>query len=103
MGDDKIAMKNYENLNILFITQEDPFYVQLFFEEFLKNFRDPSRIKGVIICSTLGKNSLLQLAKQMLNFYGIFGFMLMSSKYIGKRIMTLISRFNSFNKCYSLK
>jgi len=36
------------SFKILFITQEDPFYVQLFFEEFFKTYPRLDEIKGVV-------------------------------------------------------
>ena len=50
---------------ILFITQEDPFYIRIFFEEFLKNYSDKTHILGVAICPTMAKKSTIELVKQM--------------------------------------
>ena len=38
------------NLNIIFITQEDPFYLPIFFGEFFKDFQiDEVSIKNIVI------------------------------------------------------
>ena len=74
-----------KRLNILFVTQEDPFYVKIFFKEFLEKYPDPSEIKGAVIGKTLGKKSLMQLVRQMLGFYGLAGFFLMGTRYALKK------------------
>jgi methionyl-tRNA formyltransferase len=73
-------------MNILFVTQDDPFYVKIFFKEFLGKYPDLSEIKGAVIGSTLGKKSLPQLVKQMLEFYGPMGFLVMGTKYVLKKV-----------------
>ena len=67
--------------SILFITQNDPFYIIEFFKEFLKNYKKKERILEVVICPTMGKKSLLKTAKQMLDFYGFFDFCRMVFRY----------------------
>jgi len=71
-----------KKLRILFITQEDPFYVKVFFEEFFKLYKDKSNILGVVICPTMNKKSLLKLVKQMLDFYGFRDFLIILSRFI---------------------
>jgi methionyl-tRNA formyltransferase len=101
MGDSKMN-DNQKKYNILFITQEDPFYVKFFFEEFLKNYPDISEIKGVVICGTLGKKSFIKLLKQLYDFYGIRGFLIMGSRYIFKKTMGIISKIIKTKSWYSL-
>lgn len=79
MGNSQIAGKG---LRILFITQEDPFYIKTFFNEFLKIYQDREYIAGVVICSTMGKSSLFKQAKQMYNFYGPVDFIRMGLRYV---------------------
>jgi len=69
------------NFRILFITQDDPFYVKIFFEEFFKTYNALKEISGVIIASSMGKKSAFQLGKQMLEFYGWVDFIKMGWKY----------------------
>lgn len=71
-----------KNLNILFITQDDPFYVRIFFEEFLKNCKRPSEIKGVVIAPAMGKKSFGRLLSQMYGFYGPVDFTRVGLKYV---------------------
>lgn len=68
--------------NILFITQDDPFYVKLFFDEFFTTYGKPEEIKGVVIAQPMGKKSLLDLAGQMYDFYGPVDFFRMGVRYV---------------------
>ncbi len=68
---------NEDKLRILFITQDDPFYIRIFFEEFLKSYRNKVNILGVVICPTMGKKSLSRIARQMFDFYGLVDFLRM--------------------------
>jgi methionyl-tRNA formyltransferase len=68
-------------MNLVFFTQEDPLYVRIFFEEFLK-IRDRSdRILAVVISKPMGKRSATDLARQMYGFYGPLGFLRMGARY----------------------
>ncbi len=88
--------------NILFITQEDPFYVRLFFEEFLKNYTTIGDIKGVVIAPTMGKKSLNKLVIQMYNFYGSVDFVRMCFRYIIFKTGDRLSKIISLKKFYSI-
>lgn len=78
MGDNK---KMNNGSKILFITQNDPFYIRIFFEEFLKNYKEGESILGVVICPTMGKKSPFRTARQMLDFYGFIDFFRMLFRY----------------------
>ncbi len=69
-------------MRIIFFTQEDPFYVKIFFDEFMSKYECPDEIKAIVISKPMGKKSILKLAKQMFNFYGINNFIRMGFKYI---------------------
>ncbi len=73
-------------LNILFITQDDPFYIRIFFEEFFSKFRDKVNILGVVICPTMAKKSKFSLFEQMFNFFGPVDFMRMAYRYAVSKI-----------------
>jgi methionyl-tRNA formyltransferase len=75
-----------ESLRILIITQEDPFYVRVFFEEFLARYPHTENILGVVVCPTLGKKSPTALAKQMLDFYGPVDFLRMFGRYLAVKL-----------------
>ncbi len=96
MENSKVVNKK---LNLLFITQEDPFYIRMFFEEFLKNYSNKDEIKGIVICSTMGKTSIIKLVKQMYNFYGLVDFLRIVWRYILVRIKrnTLHTLFRLYN------
>jgi len=68
-------------MNIVFFTQEDPFYVKVFFDEFLNQFRPLEEIKAIVISHPMGKKSILKLAKQMYHFYGFYNFIKMGFRY----------------------
>lgn len=74
-------------MNIVFFTQEDPFYVKIFFDQFLKKFHPLSEIKAIVISRSMGKKSLLQLARQMYDLYGPTDFVRMGLKYLYFKIM----------------
>ena len=97
-------MGNNEKMNfkMLFITQDDPFYVRLFFEEFFKNYGSLNEIKGVVIAEAMGKKSLLALARQMYSFYGPFDFLKVGFKYMGYKLLTGFNGFWKNTKSYSL-
>lgn len=78
------------NFNILFITQDDPFYVKLFFEEFFKIYKSLDDIKGVVISRAMGKKSLFQLARQMYDFYGPLDFLKMGIKFAAYKTMAML-------------
>ena len=87
----KKLKKEEKNFNLIFITQEDPFYLPNFFKDFLNNFSiDGVKIKGIIILKTLNKKSLYKLAKQMYNFYGLKDFIKMGINYSYKKIMNFL-------------
>ena len=77
------------NFKILFITQDDPFYVKIFFEEFFKEYDSLKEISGVIIASSMGKKNVFQLGRQMLEFYGPADFFKMGRKYLRVRLSAL--------------
>ena len=74
-------------MNIVFFTQEDPFYVKVFFNAFFQNYKYLDEIKAVVISKPMGKKSTLKLAKQMFDFYGIIDFYKVGVKYTYKKLM----------------
>ncbi len=79
-------------LKTILVTQDDPFFVLIFFKELLKN--DLSKkldLKGVIIQSPLGKKSKKKLIKQMLDFYGYISFTVIGFKYVFYKIFNFFS------------
>lgn len=71
-------------MRIVIVTQEDPFYIPIFFKEFFNLYNKKENeieIKGVMIQEALGDNSIFRLAKRMYNFYGFIDFIKQSYKY----------------------
>jgi methionyl-tRNA formyltransferase len=89
--------------NILFITQEDPFYVRLFFEEFLAHYPHRDEIAGVVIAPTMGKNSLSKLVRQMYGFYGPVDFVRMGLRYVYYKLMNRLGRAWRTGRFYSIR
>jgi len=70
-------------LNIIIITQDDPFYIPIFFKELFKhNISGNFELKGVVIQLPLGKKSIRKLLSQMLNFYGFINFFVIGVKFV---------------------
>ena len=81
-----------DKLNIMFITQDDPFYIPHFFQEFIDIFNDSDIcIKGVVIQAPLGKKSFSNLVKQMFDFYGVVDFVRLGIKYTIAKILNLVA------------
>lgn len=78
------------SMRILFITQDDPFYVRIFFEEFFKSYRSLEEIKGVVFTRAIGKKSTFSLMKQMWEFYGPWHFFRVGTSYVAKKSLALL-------------
>ncbi len=77
-----------DKLNILFVTEEDPFFIIHFFKEFERIKIDSNiNVHGVIIQETLGKKSKWLLFKQMYNFYGLLDFVILGTRFSLKKIL----------------
>jgi len=74
-------------MNIVFFTQEDPFYVKVFFDEFFRQFKPLNEIKAIVISRPMGKKSIFDLARQMYNFYGPYDFLRMGFRYAHIKVM----------------
>lgn len=88
---------------LLFVTQDDPFYVRLFFEEFLAHYPYKDEIAGVVIAPTMGKKSLAKLARQMYEFYGPVDFVRMGLRYFYFKLMNRLTRIWRTNRFYSIR
>lgn len=95
------------NIRILIITQDDPFYIPVFFKEFDRIFNDERiDLLGVVIQTPLGKKSLPKLMSQMYNFYGAFDFVRIGIKFVIYKILNVIASSvfgGNFPGCFSLK
>lgn len=75
-------------MKIIFFTQEDPFYVKIFFDEFFANCPALNEIKAVVISKAMGHKSFIGLAKQMYGLYGPIHFLRVGFKYVFYKIMS---------------
>ena len=73
-------------LSIAFITQDDPFYVRVFFERFMEARDRLDVIKAVVIAPAMGKKSFLALLRQMYDFYGPWNFLRVGFRYVLYRL-----------------
>jgi methionyl-tRNA formyltransferase len=74
-------------MKIVFFTQEDPFYVKVFFDEFLRLYPHINEIKAIVLSRPMGKKTTLQLARQMYDFYGFVDFLRMGARYAYIKLM----------------
>ncbi|MDA3949445.1 MAG: formyltransferase family protein [Spirochaeta sp.] len=75
-------------LNVVIVTQEDPFYIGAFFREFLGGVPDHGdrvRIHGVMVQPSLGNTSRLGLAGRIWSLYGTLGFVRMLFRYAASK------------------
>jgi methionyl-tRNA formyltransferase len=91
------------SFKIVFITQEDPFYVRLFFEEFFKHYKPLEDVVGVVIAPAMGKKTLKGLIKQMVDFYGPWDFTRMGFKYTIYKTLDKISQIIPFKRFFSIE
>ena len=72
-------------LRICIVTQEDPFYIPLFFREFFAGYRDDIgsivELRGIMIQTPLGSRSARNLAFRIWSLYGTIGFLRIGFRY----------------------
>lgn len=79
-------------LKTILVTQDDPFYVLIFFKELFKyDLSKKFDLIGVIVQPPLGKKSMKKLLKQMLDFYGYRNFTVIGFKYVLFKIFNYLS------------
>ena len=79
-------------LKILIITQDDPFYIPIFFKElFSRQFAEKFQLIGVIIQAPFGKKSIKKLFKQMLGFYGFKNIVAIGLRYLIYKVMAVLA------------
>lgn len=86
-------------IRIVVVTQEDPFYLPLFFRTFLQLYRrsranghatSPVDLRGVMIQPALGNRTRRGLAKRIWSLYGTVGFVRMGVRYTWKTVLSLL-------------
>ncbi len=74
-------------MKIIFVTEEDVFYVIRFFQRFFAVFKEPDvEIIGVTILKAFNQKSWFVLARQMLGFYGPALFVRQSLRYVWRKV-----------------
>jgi len=89
--------------SFIFITQDDPFYVRCFFDEFLKIYPNPEEIQAVVIQKPMGKKSTWALVKQMYAFYGLTDFFKMGLRYLKTKSLNKLSHIYPKLEWFNLK
>jgi methionyl-tRNA formyltransferase len=82
-------------MKVLIVTQDDPFYMPLFFRHFFEEHSRSGKgidIIGVVIQRPLGQKSKISLIKRMVYFYGPIAFTVQALKYL---LMKIERRLNS--------
>jgi methionyl-tRNA formyltransferase len=79
-------------MKIIFITQDDPFYIPHFFREFFDRCAPGAvDVRGIVIQAPLGKKSLGALVRQMLAFYGWRDFLRMGTRFAWHKAMNFVA------------
>ena len=92
-----------DRFSLIFITQDDPFYVRCFFDEFFRIYPNAQEIKAVVIQNPMGKRSAWALAKQMYAFYGLTDFFKMGFRYLKTKSLTKLSHVYPKSEWFDLK
>jgi len=82
-----------KRFSFIFITQDDPFYIRVFFREFFSIYPGLREIKTVVIQNLMGNGSTWALVKQMYGFYGLIDFSRMGLRYAGVKTVGRLGRF----------
>ena len=85
-------------LKIVIVTQQDPFYIPLFFQELIQLSikEDKVEITGVLIQNTLGEQKSANLVHRIWSLYGTIGFLRMSIQYMAAKIWGSVCRIFRF-------
>lgn len=77
-------------VRVAIVTQDDPFYMPLFFEEFFSRVEDAdARVERVTILDLLDEGTL-SFARRMLSFYGPVNFVRRSVQYASRNIKDIL-------------
>ncbi len=93
-------------MKVIIVTQEDPFYLSIFFETFLDRFYIEANgidILGVVIQRPLGQRSKKKLLRRMLDFYGPVVFAVISFRYLLRKIVNRLNLLGVLKRAYSIE
>ena len=84
-------------MKIIIITQEDPFYISIFFKRFFELYshnQDKIDVIGIVVQKSLGNKSISGLIKRMWYFYGPLYFFLYGFKYTLYKLNYFLYKYN---------
>ncbi|MCB1180064.1 MAG: hypothetical protein KDK36_20970, partial [Leptospiraceae bacterium] len=94
-------------MNIIFVTQNDPFYIPLFFEKFYNKYKKTLsrkiKISGVIIQDSLGNASKFALFKRVIILYGLFGVFYKIVQYLKIYLSSIFHKVGWSNNLQTIK
>jgi methionyl-tRNA formyltransferase len=99
-----------DRFRIAIVTQEDPFYIPIFFREFYRLLADPPaearpavpiEVQGVMIQRPLGNRTAQGLAKRIWRLYGTVGFVITGGRYLWRKALRLLGPFAPTVAAYS--
>lgn len=93
-------------MKIIIVTQEDPFYMPIFFKHFFDKFDNITsgiEIAGVAIQKPLGQRSKKHLVRKMVDFYGPISFFLQSLKYVTKIVEKKLNAIHILPASFSIE
>jgi methionyl-tRNA formyltransferase len=88
-----------DRFRIAIVTQEDPFYIPIFFRELYRLLASsptdlrpavPIEIRGVMIQRPLGNRTAGGLAKRIWRLYGTIGFVITGGRYLWRKALRLL-------------
>jgi methionyl-tRNA formyltransferase len=89
-------------MRIEFLTQDDPLYVQPFFEEFFRHCAGEFEITRVSCCRAMGKRHRSQLLRELVCLYGSLGFLRLLGRVAAARLLGCLPRRRDASRFYTL-
>jgi methionyl-tRNA formyltransferase len=89
-------------MRIEFLTQDDPLYVQPFFEEFFRYYAGEFEIAQVSCCRAMGKRSRWQLVRELFCLYGFSGFLRLAGRAAAARLLGALPKRRDASHFYTL-
>lgn len=90
-------------MRIVFFTQDDPFYVRVFFEEFFSIFGTPEEVKAVVVSRPMNDNSLGKLARRMWEFYGPRDFLRLGTRFACVKFLAALPETIRGRRAYTVR
>lgn len=92
-------------MKVIIVTQDDPFYLPIFFREFFALIRDAEniQIEGVIVQRSLGNKNRRGLARRMVNLYGPIGFTRIGARYAFTKVRNALAEAGLLREGFSIR